>query len=466
MKGRNKQMLIRFAVSNFLSFDGQQELSLEAGKARKYSDRLYVKRKLKLVKCEALFGCNASGKSNLVEALQFVQDIVEDGFPRGFSNNYYRLKEENRLNPSNFEIEFICQDKRFCFGFSAILNSGYIIKEWLYETTSSGIKKDIYFRNVEEETFIVGNYFKKKAAITKLINYGEDSSGDHENLFLTIINKSKGKMFSDFPELNILKDIFLWFVFRLNISKPNEILTGYPYFKNSNLKEIAELLSALGTGIQELKIVDVPIEIAQAKIPEEVYNKIVTNLEKENARVKREGKTHHPSIVARAYKEFYTFEIDENDNISIRTIEFSHETNGVYFSLKEESDGTARLLDLIEILFRISNENIYIIDEIDRCLHPAMTTKIINLFLKMAIERNTQLIITTHESRLLKENILRNDEISFMLKTATGSTIIKSLEKYQLRADKKIYEALFDGTLEAIPQFNDAKLEEVVKRNL
>ena len=459
-------MLIRFAVSNFLSFDGQQELSLEAGKARKYSDRLYVKRKLKLVKCEALFGCNASGKSNLVEALQFVQDIVEDGFPRGFSNNYYRLKEENRLNPSNFEIEFICQDKRFCFGFSAILNSGYIIKEWLYETTSSGIKKDLYSRNVEEETFIVGNYFKKKAAITKLINYGEDSSGDHENLFLTIINKSKGKMFSDFPELDILKDIFLWFVFRLNISKPNEILTGYPYFKNSNLKEIAELLSALGTGIQELKIVDVPIEIAKAKIPEEVYNKIVTNLEKENARVKREGTTHHPSIVARAYKEFYTFEIDENDNISIRTIEFSHETNGVYFSLKEESDGTARLLDLIEILFRISNENIYIIDEIDRCLHPAMTTKIINLFLKMAIERNTQLIITTHESRLLKENILRNDEISFMLKTATGSTIIKSLEKYQLRADKKIYEALFDGTLEAIPQFNDAKLEEVVKRNL
>lgn len=134
--------------------------------------------------------------------------------------------------------------------------------------------------------------------------------------------------------------------------------------------------------------------------------------------------------------------------------------------MKEESDGTARLLDLIEILFKISNENIYVIDEIDRCLHPAMTTKIIKLFLKMAIEQDTQLIITTHESRLLKENILRNDEISFMLKTITGSTIIKSLEKYQLRADKKIYEALFDGTLEAIPQFNDGILEEIVNRNL
>ena len=69
----------------------------------------------------------------------------------------------------------------------------------------------------------------------------------------------------------------------------------------------------------------------------------------ENVRVKKEGKKHRPSIAARAYKEFYTFEIDESDNISIRTIEFSHETNGVYFALKEESDGTARLLDLIEI---------------------------------------------------------------------------------------------------------------------
>lgn len=121
---------------------------------------------------------------------------------------------------------------------------------------------------------------------------------------------------------------------------------------------------------------------------------------------------------------------------------------------------------MIEILFKISNDNIYVIDEIDRCLHPAMTAKIIRLFLQMAEARNTQLIITTHESRLLKDDILRNDEISFMLKTKAGSTIIKSLEKYQLRADKKIYEALFDGTLEAIPQFNEAILEQIVENNL
>ena len=67
---------------------------------------------------------------------------------------------------------------------------------------------------------------------------------------------------------------------------------------------------------------------------------------------------------------------------------------------------------------------------------------------------------------VLKDDLLRNDEISFMIKTTEGSTIIKSLDKYQLRADKKIYEALFDGTLDALPLFNEDKLQQIVDHNL
>ena len=459
-------MLIRFAVSNFLSFDGKQELSLEAGKARKNSSRIYINRRLRLVKGEALFGANGSGKSNLVKALRFVQAVQMDGFPRGFSNSYYRLKEENRIAPSEFEIEFLCEDKRLSLGFSAVLYTGSIEKEWLYETTPSGLRKYLYERNVAEESFKVGEYFKGKDAIAKIKSYGEDSVSDHENLFLTIINKSKGKMFSDYPELRILNAIDLWFQRRLTISFPEDMLKGYPYFRDSNLQEIADILNALGTGISNLRIVEVPKEVVKSKIPEELYNHIIADLEKMNAKVKKEGTKNLPSIMARAIKEFYTFEIDENDNVSIKTIEFEHEAQNVYFNLNEESDGTARMLDLIEILFKISNDSIYVIDEIDRCLHPAMTTRIIKLFLQMAENRNTQMIITTHESRLLKDDLLRNDEISFMIKTAEGSTIIKALDKYQLRADKKIYEALFDGTLDVLPLFNEEKLKQIVEHNL
>ena len=80
-------MLIRFSVSNFLSFDGNQELSLEAGKARKFSDRLYVNRRLKVVKCEALFGANASGKSNLIDAIRFVKIPWKTVFPEVFQTS-------------------------------------------------------------------------------------------------------------------------------------------------------------------------------------------------------------------------------------------------------------------------------------------------------------------------------------------------------------------------------------------
>ena len=173
-----------------------------------------------------------------------------------------------------------------------------------------------------------------------------------------------------------------------------------------------------------------------------------------------------PSGMVRGPKEFYTFEIDQNDIINIKTIEFSHEDTSIFFKLKEESDGTARLLDLIEILFKVSDNRIFVIDEIDRCLHPVMTEKIIELFLQMAKCRNTQLIITSHESRLLVSDLLRNDEINFIIKNSSGSSIINPLEKYQLRADKKVYAALFDGTLDAIPNFNMNKLEVLVQKSL
>ena len=95
----------------------------------------------------------------------------------------------------------------------------------------------------------------------------------------------------------------------------------------------------------------------------------------------------------------------------------------------------------------------------DRCLHPALTTKILELFLEKAQQKNTQLIITSHESRLLASEILRNDEITFIVKDSNGASIINPLECYQLRSDKKVYAALFDGTLDCIPQFNSKILK-------
>lgn len=455
-------MLIQFSVSNFLSFNEKETFSMAASKARKFSQRVYNGKKAKLTKCEVIFGANASGKSNLVSAFQFVQNLILEGLPRGFSNKYYRLNPSNKSIPSEFEITLLCNQKIFCYGFSIILATGIILNEYLYERTGTDAHRVLFERDTREEEFVVGSYFKSSDTSAKLNNYGEDSANDQETLFLSIINKNKGKMFADYPELEVLRTVFEWFSTRLNISFPESVLMGYPYFSDSNLEEIANLLYALGTGISELKIVELPVEYIKSKMPDEFYNRIVSDLEKETARARNENANHRPRILARSYKEFYTFEMDDDNKLVITTIEFSHESKNTYFGLNEESDGTARLLDLIEILFKISDDRIFVIDEIDRCLHPALTVKMIELFLEMAKRRNAQLIITSHESRLLASDILRNDEICFVSKNAEGASIINPLERYQLRSDKKVYAALFDGTLDAIPVFNEAELIKIL----
>ncbi len=439
-------MLINFSLSNFLSFNQRQVFSMEAGKARKNTSRIYRIQNLKLTKCESIFGANASGKSNLVESFQFVQDLITDGLPRGFSNKYFRQNVENQSLPSSFEIELLIENQKFVYGFSILLRTGSIQKEYFYELTTTNLKKIIYNRNLVDGTFSVGEYFKNKNSIDKMTMYGEDSISDTELLFLTIMNQGKSKMYEENADLDILRKLYLWFRDILTVSNPNSVLTGYPYFSDSNLGEIANLLNALGTGISNLQIVEIPVESIKNKIPKGLFDKVISDLEKERAK----NEENSPSITLRSYKEFYTFELNSNNEPVIKTIEFSHENKSIYFNLKEESDGTARLLDLIEILLKISDNKVFIIDEIDRCLHPALTTKIIELFLKLAEARNTQLIITSHESRLLATDILRNDEICFVIKNKNGESILNPLEKYQLRADKKVYAALFDGTLKDV----------------
>ena len=88
--------------------------------ARKNSKRIYRNKNIKLTKCEVIFGANASGKSNLVEAFQFVQDMVVDGLPRGFTNKYFRQIPTNQSIPSSFKIELLLDNKHIVYEFSLL----------------------------------------------------------------------------------------------------------------------------------------------------------------------------------------------------------------------------------------------------------------------------------------------------------------------------------------------------------
>ena len=181
-------MLISFVISNFLSFNDKQTFSMQAGKARKYNKRIYTKSKLKITKCNAIYGANGTGKSNLIQAFQFVQNIITDEFPLGFSQKYFRQDKAAIDKPSEFEIEFLYNNQIYKYSFSLHLNSGTVLKESLSILTTTFVEKNLYYRDTQAKKFIIGNYFKSKECIGRLETYGSDSLENDFLILLTLIN--------------------------------------------------------------------------------------------------------------------------------------------------------------------------------------------------------------------------------------------------------------------------------------
>lgn len=124
------------------------------------------------------------------------------------------------------------------------------------------------------------------------------------------------------------------------------------------------------------------------------------------------------------------------------------------FSLGEESDGTIRLLDLLEVLLSTLPNMVYVIDEVSRCLHPLLTKQFVQNFLSLAAARNVQLIVTTHGANLMNLDLLRQDEIGFVEKQEDdGTSVIYGLEEFGARFDKRIRKACLEGQYNAVPKF-------------
>lgn len=165
-------------------------------------------------------------------------------------------------------------------------------------------------------------------------------------------------------------------------------------------------------------------------------------------------------LIMRSSKDFFMLEV-KGEDVVCQTIQFSHNNKEMLYEIAEESDGTVRILDLLKIL--LSDDGVtYVIDELDRCLHPSLTYKFVDSYLQMAAKKNIQLIVTTHESRLLDFDLLRRDEIWFVNKRKNGESDIYSLEEYNARFDQKIDKAYLEGRYGGVPVFSTVfPIEEV-----
>lgn len=452
-------MLIRFNVKNFLSFsnreDGKsEEFSMLAGKVRSKKEHIYDDDKIKLLKFAAIYGANASGKSNLVKAMDFMRRTILNGLPEGHTEKYCKANPNYREKESYFEIEIMLEQKYYAYGFEVILSQGKFISEWLIELTSDNKEKVIFTRDIVNGDFELNSVLKTKGLVDKLNVYAEDIRDDDSVLLLTVMNQNKKNLYLKYKRAAILKDIYLWIRNDLDINDPDQPISDYSYMaETENIEEVCRIISALGTGITNFKMVKVPIEKVVSYLPREIREQLLSDLEKRLTEFRKEEVSDTKGIIMRSNRDFFILDTDENGDIICQTIKFYHENKSTLFNLSEESDGTVRILDLLEILLAGEGRT-YIIDELDRCLHPSMTYKFVDTFLQLATKKNIQLIVTTHESRLMDFDLLRRDEIWFVNKKKTGETDIYSLEEYNARFDQKIDKAYLEGRYGGVPVFS------------
>ena len=452
-------MLIRFNVKNFLSFsereDGKtEEFSMIAGKVRSKREHIYDNGKVKMLKFAAVYGANAAGKSNLVRAMEFMQRIVLLGLPEGHTDKYCKISEDNKEKESYFEMEIMLGEKYYAYGFELILNQSEFISEWLVELTADNKENLIFSRDIRKGIYKFGNSVKTKGLIDKLDVYAEDIQEDSSVLLLSIMNQNKKTLYQQYKDAAVFQDVYQWIRMGLDINYPDRPISDYSYMADTeNVEEVCRIISAFGTGITGFKMVKVPIEKVLGHLPKEIRDDLVANIEKKSIELKSNKKVKSFGIIMRSNRDFFIVDLDKDNNITCRTIKFSHGKENILFNLSEESDGTVRILDLLEVLLSRKGKT-YVIDELDRCLHPSLTYKFVDTFLQLAEQKDIQLIVTTHESRLLDFDLLRRDEIWFVNKRKTGESDIYSLEEYNARFDQKIDKAYLEGRYGGVPVFS------------
>jgi AAA15 family ATPase/GTPase len=209
------------------------------------------------------------------------------------------------------------------------------------------------------------------------------------------------------------------------------------------------LIQTFDTGVSEIKTKEITVEEMSKMIPVEVLSGIFANLKKQMQM------TNLPQIQMtwRIDDGFFNIRIKENSEPEITTLVLKHGKSIFDFNFSEESDGTKRLFDLIDMLMTKRQDTVFVVDELERSLHPKLTEHFLKLFMEVHDVVRMQLIFTTHEDTIMDQELFRRDEIWFVERDADNASKIYSLDRFKERYDKKLSKAYLDGRYGAIPVF-------------
>ncbi len=447
-------MLMRFSISNFMSFGHQTdengkviptEYYLYAGCSEQHRERVMSYKERKVVKFSSIYGANASGKTNLIQAIDTGKKILLNTMDGAdYHDKYCKNNAINAKQPTLFEYEFTIGDKCFAYGFTVNLENNFVLSEWLYELNADN--EEVIFERVvkNNQYYFDERRFSQQENREQFHFFIKDANRIYTTLLLHEIKRRKMEE-DDFVLFN---QIFDWFKVKLTIVYPEtEIGASYFLFDTDN-ESLVNILQYLDTGITDYRMREINEAAFKEYFPnEDIANQILRKLDKSS--------TNEIKSVLNLGKALFELDYTETGKKRIAKLMFRHGMDENQYEYGEESDGTQRLIDLLDVFLNDDKDKVFIIDELDRSLHPQMTIKFVETFLKISEGKSTQLIITTHESNLMDLKILRRDEIWFAEKERDNTTSLYTLEKFKIRYDKAVAKDYLAGRYGAVPVFKD-----------
>jgi len=403
------------------------------------------------LKTAVLFGANASGKSNLIKAIEFGKDIVLKGTKTEQPINFDVFKLDKKFTKGNSYIEYEIQHKGKNYAFGFIFNSKEIVDEWLFETNKTSETK--IFERSNTNNFDLSYLFKKnkKEKEKQFIEFTAKGTPRNQ-LFLTQIRNTN--VTDNVSDISDILNVIDWFQNALTVIYPSSKNIGkkFELLKDTNLQQLfTEMLDYFDTGIDGIDFKNVDFDKIQ--VPDEVKEDINNDL------LSDKSEKNNVFLSNPQDDKYYVISVTKNNQLEAKLLKTKHKViGGTYelFDLKDESDGTRRIMDLIPLIIDFfKGGNVFVIDEIERSLHPNLVKDLFDFILNKCDDVNSQIIVTSHEATLLTQKLLRKDEVWFAVKDKYGATNLHSLEDYNIRFDKEIMKDYLLGRYKGVPKLGN-----------
>lgn len=422
-------MLIEFNVTNYLSIREQTTLSLVKAKSEELkSTNTFVPEAPatpELLRSSALYGANAAGKSNFIKALRFMKGLVmrsaiESQAGEKLAVTTFLLDETSKKKPSEFEVTFVSQGVRYQYGFA--VTQERIIEEWL-----------LAYPKGRPQRWIARAYDEKSQAYV----WGKMEKLSGQKQLWQAATRSNALFLSTAIQLNNqqLTPVFEWFSSTLHVA-------GIGVWSPSFSIELCENLETKNKIIRFLKAADVDIDDIQ--LEKEKFNKVnlPDNMPDEIKKIV-EGKYRDQSIV------------------NVKTGHSLTSGKKVLFDIADESDGTQKFFALAgPWIDTLENGYVLVIDELHDNLHPLMVKFLIDLFhCRETNPKNAQLIITTHDTSILNQEMFRRDQIWFCEKDKEQSSKLYPLTDFSPRKGvENLERGYLAGRYGALPYLKNVKM--------